>query len=62
MLHTEVQGNGSAGSKEKDFKAFCHIWARKPSGHVTNIILTYFHSIVPKNLHTKFSQKRSSGF
>ena len=34
-----------------DFKAFYHILARKPSGHVTNIILTYFHFLV--SLHTK---------
>ena len=37
---------------------FYHIWASKPSGHVTNIIITY----VPKILHTKFGHKRSSGF
>ena len=47
---------------KKIFKAFYHIWARKPSGHVTNIVLTFFHFLVPKSLHTKFSQKRSSGF
>ena len=27
------------------------------SGHVTNIILTYFHFLAPKSLHTKFGQK-----
>ena len=32
------------------------------SGHVTNIILTYFHFLAPKSLHTKFGQKMSSGF
>ena len=37
VLHTKVHGNRSTGSKEEDFKAFYHIWARKPSGHVTNI-------------------------
>ena len=29
---------------------------------MTIIILTYFHFLVPKSLHTKFGQKRSSGF
>ena len=48
--------------KKKIFKAFYHIWAWKPSDHVNNIILTYFHFLVPKSLHTKFGQKRSSGF
>ena len=28
-------------------------------GYVTNIILTNFYFLVPKNLHTKFGQKRS---
>ena len=61
VLHTEVHGNRSTGSKE-DFKAFYHIWAWKPYYHVTNIILTYFHFLVPKSLPTKFGQRRSSGF
>ena len=45
--------------KMKIFKAFYHIWARKPSGHVTNIILTYLHFLVPKSLYTctKFGKK-----
>ena len=42
MLHTKVHGNCPTGSEE-DFMAFYHLRARKPSGHVTNIILTYFH-------------------
>ena len=57
MLHTKVHGNRSTGSKEEDFKAFYHIWAWEPSGHVTNIILTYFHFLVPKSLHTNFVRK-----
>ena len=56
MLRTKVHENPSTGSKEKDFKAFYHIWARKPSGHVTNIIFTHFHFLVPKSFHTKFGQ------
>ena len=43
--------------KKKIFKAFYHICAWKPSGHVTNIILPYFHFLVPKSLHTKFGQE-----
>ena len=48
MLHTKVHGNRSTCSKEEDFKAFYHIWAKKPSGYVTNIILTYFHFLYLK--------------
>ena len=43
--------------EKKIFKAFYHIWAWKPFCHVTNIILIYFHFLVPKSLHTKFGQK-----
>ena len=39
-----------------------HIWQGSPSGHVTNIVLIYFHFLVPKSLHIKFGQKRSSSF
>ena len=36
---------------------FYHIWARKPSTHVTNNILIYFQFLLPKILHTKFGKK-----
>ena len=49
-LHTNVHGNRSTGSKVEDFQVFYHIWAWKPSDHVTNIISTYFHFLVPKFL------------
>ena len=57
MLHTKVHVNRSTVSKEEEFLDFYHIWAWKPSGHVTTIILTYFHCFVPKSFHTKFGQK-----
>ena len=62
VLNTKVHGNRSSYSKEEDFWGFYHdIWTRKQSG-VTNIILTYFHFLVPKSLHTNFGQKGSSDF
>ena len=39
---------GSLVPKKRIFKAFYHIWARVPSGHVINIILTYFHFLAYK--------------
>ena len=48
MLHTKAHGNRSTGSKKEDFKVFYHILGRKPSGHMTNIILTYFHFLAYK--------------
>ena len=56
MLHTKVHGNWSTGAKE-DFKAFYHIRAWKPSGHVTYITLTFFISFVPKSVHKIFVNK-----
>ena len=48
---------GQLVPKKKVLKAFYHIWARMPPGHVTNIILKYFHFLVPKSLHKNFGQK-----
>ena len=61
MLHTKAHGNGSTGSKE-EFKAFYHILARKPTGHVNDIILTYFHFVVPKKLKYKICSKNVKWF
>ena len=44
---------------KKKILAFYHIYVWKPSDHVTNIILTYFHFPLPQSLHTKFGQKSS---
>ena len=38
MLHTKFQGHWSVGSEEEDFLWFLHIWAWRPSGHVTQLI------------------------
>ena len=48
--------------KKKNFRAFYHIWARNPSGQVTNNILTYFHFLVPKSLYTKILSKKVKWF
>ena len=62
MLHTKIHGNRSNGSKKKIFMAIYHIWARNPSGHVINIILTYCPFLVPKSLNTKFCKKNDKWF
>ena len=49
MLHPKVHENWFTGSKE-DFYGFYHIWVRKPSGHVTKVILKYFNFLVPQSL------------
>ena len=62
VLHAKVHGNWSTGSKKEYFLGFYHIWARKQSGHVTNVILICFHFLVHKSSHTNFGQNRSNGF
>ena len=48
MLHINIYENRSTGSRDQNFMALYHIWAMKPSDHVTNIILTYFISLFLK--------------
>ena len=49
--------------KKKIFMVFYHIWAWKPSDHVTNIILTHFHFLVPQVISEKnnFNVKKFLG-
>ena len=58
MLHTKLRVNRPAASGEEDFcRVFtiyghgCHL------GHVTRIMLTNFHYLVPESFHTKFSSE-----
>ena len=59
MLHTKFRGNPPAGSGEEDFlKGFYHIWAWRPSWcHVTSIMSSDFHFLVPESFHTKFGSE-----
>ena len=52
MLHTKFHENWQVGSYEEDFMGFRHIWSTAILGHVTSIISTNFHFLVPKNLVT----------
>ena len=58
MLHTKFCGNQPAGSGE----GFYHIYAWWPSCHVTSIISSDFHFLVPESFHTKFGSDRYSSF
>ena len=56
MLHTKFRGNQLAGSGEDDFLRGFTIYGHGGHlGHVTRIMLTNFHFLVPKSFHTKFS-------
>ena len=53
MLHTKFRGNWPAGSTE-DFRRIFTIYGRVGHlGHVTSIMLSDFHFLVPESFHTK---------
>ena len=58
MLHTKFRGNRPAGSKEEDtiYGRVGHLC------HVTSIMSSDFHFLVPESFHTKFGSDRHSSF
>ena len=62
MLHTKFRGNRLAGSTE-DFRRIFTIYGRVSHlGHVTSIMSSDFHSLVPESFHTKFGSDPHSSF
>ena len=62
MLHTKFHGNRPAGSTE-DFRRIFTMYGRVGQlGHVTSIMLSDFHFLVPESFHTKFGSDRHSSF
>ena len=63
MIHTKFRGNRPTGSGE-DFLPFFFFIKRRGShlGHVTSIMSSDFHFLVPENCHTKFGSDRHSIF
>ena len=76
MLHTKFRGNRPVGSREEAFDRFLpHRGVWRPSwswftiyghgghlGHVTSIMSSDFHFLVPESLHAKFGSDRHSSF
>ena len=57
MLHTMFRGNKPAGSGEEDlYGGGGHL------GHVTIIMSSDFHFLVPESFHKKFGLDRHSSF
>ena len=55
MLHTKFRGNQPAASGEEDFRrVFTIYWRGGHLGHVTSIMSSDFHFLVPESFHTKF--------
>ena len=62
MLHTKFRGNPPAGSTE-DFQRIFTIYGRVGHlGHMTSIMLSDFHFLVPESFHMKFGSDRHSSF
>ena len=63
MLHTKFRRNLPAGSTEEDFRRIFTIYGRVGHlGHVTSILLSDFHFLVPESFHTKFGSDRHHSF
>ena len=57
MLHTKFRGNWLAGSGEEDFsKVFTIYGPGGDLGHVTSIMSSDFHFLVPESFHKKLVQ------
>ena len=64
-VHTKFRGYLTTGTREEDFSRVFTIYGNGGHfGHVTSIITTNFHILVPESLHTctKFGSKCPSGF
>ena len=62
MLHTKFRENPPAGSGE-DFLSFFTIYGHGGHlGHVTSMISTNFHFLVPESFHTNFGAEWQTSF
>ena len=63
MLHTNFRGNRPTGSREEDFLRVFTIYGHGGHlGHVTNIMSSDFHFLVPESFHKKFGSDRHRSF
>ena len=63
MLHTKFRENRPAGSGEKGFRRVFTIYGLGGHlGHVTSIMASDFHFLVPDSFHTKFDSDLYSSF
>ena len=62
MLHTKFPGNRPAGFGEDFLTVFTIYGHDSYHGHVTIIMLTNFHFLVPESFHKKFDSEGHSSF
>ena len=60
MLHTKFHGNRLAGSREDFPRVFTIYGHGGHLGHVTSIMSSDFHFLVPESLHTNFGSEQQS--
>ena len=60
MLHTKFRGNRPASSGEDFLRVFTIYGHGGHLGHVTSIMSSDFHCLVPESFHTKFGSDRHS--
>ena len=62
MLHTKFRGNRPAGSGDDFWTVFTIYGLGGHLGHMTSIMLSDFHFLVPERFHTKFGSDQHSSF
>ena len=63
MLHTKFHGNRPAGSREEDFQRVFTIYGHGSHvDHMTSIMSSDFHFLVPESIHKKFGSDQQSSF
>ena len=62
MLHTKFCGNLPAGHGEDFLRIFTIYGHGGHLGHVTSIMSSDFHFLVPESFHTKFGSEWHSSF
>ena len=63
MLHTKFLGNGLLVPEKTTFEGFLpYMDVSAILGHVTSIMSSNFHFLVPESFHTKFGSERHSSF
>ena len=62
MIHTKFRGNRPACSGEGFRRVFTIYGGGGHLGHVTSIMSSDFHFLVPESFHTKFDSDLNSSF
>ena len=62
MLHTKFRGNQPVGFKEDFLRVFTIYGHGRHLGHVTSIMSSNFHFLVPESFYTKFGLEQHNSF